>query len=93
MNLIDRINPFQRAYEILSTSITPEVLKTIQFVIEEQRNDMDLQEAILLCKNYLPKYKAEHGGAYPQLSDPEPLNRRIAQAIAFISNQKRLGKI
>lgn len=93
VNLIDRINPFQRAYEILSTSITPEVLKTIQFVIEEQRNDMDLQEAILLCKNYLPKYKAEHGGAYPQLSDPEPLNRRIAQAIAFISNQKRLGKI
>ena len=91
INLIDSINPFQRAYEILSKSITPEVLKTIEYVIEEQRSDMSMEEAVLLCKNYLPKYQTEHGGASPSLNDPEPLNKRIAQAVAYIQNAIRKG--
>ena len=93
VNLIDSINPFQRAYEILSKSITPEVLKTIEYIIEEQRSDMTKEEAILLCKNYLPKYQAEHGGAVPSLSDPEPINKRIAQAIAYLKNAIQRGEI
>ena len=93
VNLIDSINPFQRAYEILSKSITPEVLKTIEYIIEEQRSDMTKEEAILLCKNYLPKYQAEHGGAVPTLSDPEPINKRIAQAIAYLKNALQRGEI
>jgi hypothetical protein len=93
INLIDSINPFQRAYEILSKSITPDVLRTIEYVIEEQRSDMSMEEAVLLCKNYLPKYQAEHGGASPSLNDPEPLNKRIAQAVAYIQNAIRKGEI
>ena len=93
VNLIDSINPFQRAYEILSKSITPEVLKTIEYIIEEQRSDMTKEEAILLCKNYLPKYQAEHGGAVPSLSDTEPINKRIAQAIAYLKNAIQRGEI
>ena len=93
VNLIDSINPFQRAYEILSKSITPEVLRTIEYVIEEQRSNMSLEEAALLCKNYLPKYQAEHGGASPSLNDPDPLNKRIAQAVAYIQNAIRKGEI
>ena len=42
INLIDSINPFQRAYEILSRSITPEILRTVQFVIEEDRKSTRL---------------------------------------------------
>jgi hypothetical protein len=93
INLIDTINPFQRAYEMLSKSITPEVLRTVQFAIEEQRTDMTKEEAILLCKKYLPKYREEHNGAVPTLNDSEPLSRRIAQAIAYISNMIRKGEI
>lgn len=93
VNLIDSINPFQRAYEILSKSINPEVLRTIEYVIEEQRSNMSLEEAALLCKNYLPKYQAEHGGASPSLNDPDPLNKRIAQAVAYIQNAIRKGEI
>lgn len=93
INLIDSINPFQRAYEMLSKSITPDVLRTIQFAIEEQRTDMTKEEAILLIKKYLPKYREEHNGAVPSLTDAEPLNRRIAQAIAYISNKLRTGEI
>lgn len=93
INLIDTINPFQRAYEMLSKSLTPEVLRSVQFAIEEQRSDMTKEEAILLIKNYLPKYKEEHNGAIPSLNDSEPLNKRLAQAIAYISNMIRKGEI
>ena len=89
INLIDSINPFQRAYEILSKSITPDVLKTIETVFEEQRSDMTKEEAVILFQQYLPKYKLEHGGRLPTLEDPDPIGRRIAQAIAFIANLKR----
>ncbi len=89
INLIDRINPFQRAYEILSKSVTPELLQTVQFVIEEQRSDMTTEEAVLLLKQYLPKYQAEHGGKLPTLNDTEPLAKRIAKAIAYVANKKR----
>lgn len=93
VNLIDSVNPFQRAYEILSKAITPEVLKTIEYVIEEQRSDMSMEEAILLCRNYLPQYQAEHNGVAPSLNDPDPLNKRIAQAVAYIKNAIRKGDI
>lgn len=89
INLIDQINPFQRAYEILSKSVTPELLQTVQFVIEEQRSDMTTEEAVLLLKQYLPKYQAEHGGKLPTLNDTEPLAKRIAKAIAYVANKKR----
>ncbi len=93
INLIDSINPFQRAYEMLSKSLTPEVLQTVQFAIEEQRSDMTIEEAVLLIKKYLPKYREEHDGAVPSLTDTNPLNKRIAQAIAYISNKIRTGEI
>lgn len=89
INLIDSINPFQRAYEILSRSITPEILRTVQFIIEEQRSDMTVEEAVILYRNYLPKYQAEHDGKLPTLNDADPLGRRIASAIAFITKKKQ----
>ena len=37
----------------------------------------------------LPKYKEEHNGAIPLLSDTEPLAKRIALAIDFVAKKKR----
>ena len=93
INLINSINPFQRAYEILSNPLTQEVLRAVQFAIEEIRSDMTKEEAILLIRKSLPKYREEHNGAVPTLNDANPLNRRIAQAIAYISNMIRNGEI
>lgn len=89
INLIDSINPFQRAYEILSKSLTPEVLRTIQDTIDAQREDMTKEEAIILYKKYLPKYKEEHEGALPTVHDPDPTAKRIAIAIAFLRKLKQ----
>ena len=56
INLIAEINPFQRAYEVVSKSLTPEVLRTIQYVIEDKRSEkLTDEEAILLFTKYLPK--------------------------------------
>ncbi|MEG0900189.1 MAG: DEAD/DEAH box helicase family protein [Oscillospiraceae bacterium] len=89
INLIDSVNPFQRAYEILSKSVTAEILKTIQTVIEEKRIDMDVAEAVTLFKNHVPKYMAEHSGKMPEITDSDPFVKRLAQAIAFIARKKQ----
>ena len=54
---------------------------------------MTKEEAAILLKDYLPKYRAEHNNQAPDLSDPEPINRRIAKAIAFVQNMIRKGEL
>lgn len=48
IDLIDRINPFQKAFEILSKSVTTKVLKVIQDHIQATRIKMDFEEAKIL---------------------------------------------
>ena len=63
INLIAGINPFQRAYEVISKSLTPEVLRTIQYSIEDKRSEkLSDEEAILLFTKYLPKWREENPG-------------------------------
>ena len=53
INIIDTINPFQRAYEILSKQVNAGMLKVIQDTSAQQKYDMSLVEAILLFKDPL----------------------------------------
>jgi len=46
IDLIDSVNPFQRAYEILSKSVTKEMLKLIQDEIDVNRSTVNEEEAI-----------------------------------------------
>lgn len=91
INLISEINPFQRAYEVISKSLTPEKLRTIQYAIEEKRCEkITDEEAILLFRKYLPKWREENPGKMaPELTDPDPTARRIAMAIERIRQLKR----
>lgn len=91
INLISDINPFQRAYEVISKSLTPEVLRTIQYVIEDKRSEkLTDEEAILLFTKYLPKWREENPEKNrPELSDGDPLARRIAMAIEYLRQLKR----
>lgn len=93
INLIDQINPFQRAYEILSKSLTPDVLRTIQYEIESQREDMTTEEAILLFTKYLPKWRDEHNGNVPTINETDANGRRIALAIEYLRKLKRQSLI
>lgn len=87
IDLIDSINPFQSAYEILSKQVTPPVLKLIQEAIESTRIKMTEEEAILLwdkIKTFI-KEKQRH----PDINSIDPLEKRMAEAILFLKEQKR----
>ncbi len=89
INLIDTINPFQRAYEVISKSVDAKTLKLIQDTIAEQKYDMTLEQAIILFKGPLKDYVREHDGKLPSVDDPDPRVRELGVAYAKILNQKR----
>ena len=89
INLIDTINPFQRAYEVISKSVDAKTLKLILDTIAEQKYDMTLELAIILFKGPLKEYVAAHDGKRPSMDDPDPKVRELAVAYTKILNQKR----
>ena len=88
INLIDNINPFQRAYEVISKSVDAKTLKIIQDTIAEQKYDMTLEQAITLFKGPLKEYVAVHNGKVPSVDDPDPKTRELAVAFQKIKNEK-----
>lgn len=91
INLIAEINPFQRAYEVISKSLTTETLRTIQFAIEDKRSEkLTVEEATLLMFKYLPKWREENPGKLvPEITDGDPHARRIALAVERMKEYKR----
>jgi superfamily II DNA or RNA helicase len=87
IDLIDSINPFQKAFEILSKSVTTRVLKLIQETIEGTRIQMTDEEAILLW----PKVKefVKINNFEPSVNSVDPLERRLADALIYLKNQRR----
>jgi hypothetical protein len=87
IDLIESINPFQRAYEILSKCVTADVLKTIHGAIAMTKVAMSEEEAVALY----PRIKAfkEEKGVEPALTSLNPLERRMAEALAWLREAKR----
>lgn len=87
IDLIDSINPFQRAFEILSKNVTVRVLKAIQDTINVSKIEMTEEEAIILW----PKIKefTRRTGVEPSLQSFEPKEVRMAEALLFLREQKR----
>jgi superfamily II DNA or RNA helicase len=89
ITLIDSINPFQRAYEIMSKSVSAPILKIIQDTIAEQKYDMTLTEAKILFLGPLKEYLANNNNVLPTKEHGSPQVRKLAQAYTVISNEKR----
>ena len=88
INLIDSINPFQRAYEVLSKTVDAPTLRIIQDTIAEQKFNLSLEQAVILFKGPLKQYIAAHEGRLPKLDDPDPKVRELAAALQMIRNLK-----
>ena len=88
INLIDTINPFQRAYEVLSKSVDAPTLKIIQDTIAEQKFELTLEQAIMIFRGPLKQYVAEHDGRVPDINHPDPKVREMAAALQMIKNLK-----
>ncbi|MEL4177785.1 DEAD/DEAH box helicase [Roseateles sp. PN1] len=87
IDLIDRVNPFQKAFEILSKSLTTKVFKVIQDTIEATRVQMSDEEAVLLwpkIKEFVKTHSRE-----PNISSLDPLERRMADAVVYLKAQRR----
>jgi superfamily II DNA or RNA helicase len=87
IDLIDSINPFQKAFEILSKSVTTKVLKIIQDTIEATRIKMDFEEAKILWPKIV-EFKKMYGKE-PGLNANDPLERRMAECIIYLKEEKR----
>ena len=87
IDLIDRINPFQKAFEILSKSVTTKVLKIIQEVIESTRIVIDFEEARILWPKIIDFKKTLN--REPSLNSNDPLERRMAECIIYLKEEKR----
>lgn len=87
IDLIDTVNPFQRAFEILSKSITKQVLRVIQDIIDSTRIDIGEEEARILW----PKINAfvRKAGKPPSVRSESPQERRMAEALLFLQKQRR----
>lgn len=87
IDLIDSINPFQKAFEILSKSVTVPVLKVIQEAIDATRIRMDFEEAKILWPKII-EFKKTYNRE-PSLNSNEPLERRMAECIIYLKEEKR----
>jgi superfamily II DNA or RNA helicase len=88
IELIDSVNPFQRAFEVMSKNVTPKLLKLIGDTIELQRINMTDEEAVILYKEKIPSFIKQYNRE-PNVNSHDPLEKRMAEAIIHLKNLKR----
>lgn len=88
IDLIDRINPFQKAFEILSKSVTTQVLKLIDEHIQSTKIEMTEEEAILLWPK-IKEWVKNNNGEQPNIQAFDHKEKRMAEALVFLRELKR----
>lgn len=88
IDLIDRVNPFQKAFEVLSKSVTAKLLKVIQETIDAGRIQMTDEEAVILYRDKIGPFVKKHGRE-PNINSTDLLERRMADALVYLRNKKR----
>jgi len=88
IDLIDKVNPFQKAFEVLSKSVTAKLLKVIQETIDAGRIKMTDEEAVILYRDKIGGFVKTHGRE-PNINAADPLERRMAEALIYLRNKKR----
>lgn len=84
IDLIDSINPFQHAFEVISKKVGADVFRVIQDTIAGSRIDMTDEDALAL----VPQIKAfvvAHNGKYPALNANDKNEKLLAQAQAYLT--------
>lgn len=82
IDLIDQVNPFKEAYEILSKNFTEGMLKAIKEVIDTKEVEMSPEEARDLYP-LIGEFKQTYG-RLPNHESSNPDERRLGQAILLL---------
>ena len=87
IDLIDSINPFQKAYEVLSKELNAPVLKLIKESIDAKRIKFDEEE----LKFIWPKVEAffTEFGEVPDEKSADPIEKRMGEAVIYMRELKR----
>ena len=87
IDLIDSINPFQKAYAILSKTLDKKTFKAIQNSIILAKTKITDDDAKRLWPEVL-KFRGETGRA-PDFNSPDPKERTYAAVILYLKQQRR----
>ena len=85
IDLIDRINPFQSAYAILSKAMDQDTLRNVAAVIGAKKIQLSHEEARDLAKRAVV-FKKQHN-RLPSLTAADPWERRMAEGVAFLQRK------
>lgn len=88
IDLIDQVNPFQKAFEILSKSVTTQVLKLIDEHIQSTKFEVTEEEAILLWPK-IKEWVKNNNGEQPNIQAFDHKEKRMAEALVFLRELKR----
>jgi hypothetical protein len=86
IDLIDRINPFDAAYAVLSKAMDEKVLRQVQSSIAAKRVSIPLEEARELAKRAL-QFKAERG-RLPDINSPDAWEKRMAEGVSALARYR-----
>ena len=87
IDLIDRVNPFQEAFEVLSKSVSAKVLKVIQETIEATRIQMSFEEAAILWPK-IQEFVKTHN-RQPDINSIIETEKRMAECIIYLKEERR----
>ncbi|MFN8680272.1 DEAD/DEAH box helicase [Paracoccus sp. P2] len=86
IDLIDSINPFREGFDIASKALDTPLLQQIQSAMVAQRVQMTEEEALVLWPR-IKRFTAQEGRP-PNPNSPDDLERRLAEAHAYIRTKK-----
>jgi hypothetical protein len=90
IDLIDRINPFGKAYAILAKTMSEDSLKQVQAAISAKRTSLTPEDAKELAVRAV-KFKKERG-RLPSISSTDAWEKRMAEGAAAFVRFKDEGR-
>jgi len=90
IDLIDRINPFSKAYSILARTMSEDSLRQVAAVISAKRTALTPEEAKDLAMRAFA-FKKERG-CLPSATSANPWEQRMAEGAAAFMRFKQEGR-
>jgi len=86
IDLIDRINPFDAAYAVLSKAMDEKTLRQVQATIAAKRINISYEEARELAMRAL-RFKQERGRV-PDITSQDAWEKRLAEGVAALARYR-----
>ncbi|MBB6442592.1 DEAD/DEAH box helicase [Phycisphaera mikurensis] len=87
IDLVDAINPFRQAYEVLAKSLNEGTLTRVKAAITAKKSSLSEEEARALMQRAVAFKKQR--GVPPSATSPDPWERRMAEGVAFMARLQR----